>query len=104
MNDKTFSVTLVNEAKGTQEAIQVPSDQFILDAAQEREIELPYSCRAGSCFDCLGKVVEGKVEQTGQALSFLKSDEIKAGFVLLCSCSPASDCTILTHQAEKYLS
>lgn len=104
MNAKTFSVNLVNQAKQLQKTIQVASDEYILDVAQEQDIELPYSCRAGSCFDCLGKVVEGQVEQSSQASGFLRPDEIKAGYVLLCSCSPASDCTILTHQAEQYLS
>jgi ferredoxin len=104
MNAKTFSVKLVNQAKQLQETIQVPSDEYILDIAQEEGIDLPYSCRAGSCFDCLGKVVDGQVEQSSQALGFLRPDEIKAGYVLLCSCSPASDCTVLTHQAEEYLS
>ena len=99
-----FSVTLVNEAKGFNKTIQVAADDYILDVAEAQNIELPYSCRNASCSDCLGKVLEGKVEQSAKALSFLKPDEIEAGYVLTCAASPASNCTILTHQEEEYLS
>lgn len=99
-----FSVNLVNKAKRFQTTIQVADDEYILDAAQDQGIELPYSCRAASCCDCLGKVIEGQVEQTAQALTFLKPDEIETGYVLLCAASPVSNCTILTHQVDEFLS
>ncbi len=96
-----FSVTLINEKRGINKTIKVKADEYILDIAEEAGIKTPYSCRAGACFDCLCKVVEGKVEQTEKAIEFLKPDELKAGYILLCSASPLSDCTILTHQAEE---
>ena len=99
-----FSVTLVNESKGLNKTIQVAEDEYILDVAETQDIELPYSCRNASCSDCLGKVIEGEVEQNARALEFLKPDEIEAGYVLICAASPASNCTILTHQEEEYLS
>ena len=97
---KTFSVTLINEAKGIKQTIAVNEDELILDVAQDQGLDLPYSCRAGSCFDCLGKLVEGTVEQTEKAISFLKPKEIDEGYVLLCSANPTSDCKIITHYAE----
>lgn len=100
----TFSVTLINEAKNLNRTIQVASNQYIQDVADEQEIELPYSCRAGSCFNCLAKVIDGTVEQNEQAMKFLKPDEVEAGYILLCVSSPASNCTILTHQEEAFLS
>lgn len=102
--NKSFSVTLVNEAKGIKKTIQVADHEYILDIAETQNLELPYSCRNGCCFDCLGKVLEGEVEQSAKALDFLKPNEIDAGYVLLCAASPASNCTILTHQEEEYLS
>ncbi len=101
---ETFSVTLINEVKGLNKTIQVAKDEYILDVAEAEDIEMPYSCRTGSCFNCLGKVLEGQVEQTAQALNFLKSDEIKAGYILTCTACPNSDCTILTHQEEEFFS
>jgi ferredoxin len=100
---KTFAVTLINQEQKINHTLAVNDEEYILDIADEEGLQLPYSCRAGSCFDCLGKVVTGKVEQTDKALEFLKPDELKAGYVLLCTASPCSDCQILTHQAEKLL-
>ncbi len=96
----TFSVTLINETKDINKIILVNEDEMILDVTQDEELDLPYSCRAGVCFDCLGKLVKGTVEQTEKAISFLKPKEVDEGYVLLCSASPSSDCTIITHYAE----
>jgi ferredoxin len=99
----TFSLTFINDRHGINTTIAVEDDQLILDAAGAHDLELPYSCRAGSCFDCLGKLVQGTVEQTEKALEFLKPHESEAGYILLCSANPTSNCTILTHQAEELL-
>jgi ferredoxin len=99
----SFTVTLIDESQQIKQAIAVSESEIVLDVAKDRNVELPYSCCAGSCLDCLGKVVSGTVEQTPQALTFLKPEEIAAGYVLLCSATPTSDCAILTHQAAVLL-
>lgn len=94
----TFSITL-RQPNGQEEQILCPSDQYILDAAQEAGIKsLPYSCNAGKCSSCCARVLSGKVDNEAQL--FLDKDQVKRGFALLCVSYPESDCVILTHQEE----
>lgn len=93
----SYSVRLINAETGLDKSITVPEGEYILDVAEDRGIDIPYSCRAGKCISCVGRVKTGAVKQNHD---FLKDSEVEAGFVLTCMALPSSDCVIYTEQED----
>ncbi|MBT9146239.1 MAG: Ferredoxin-1 [candidate division WS2 bacterium] len=60
----------------------VQPHETILEAAQEKDIDLPYSCQSGLCTACRGKCLSGSVHM--DETEGLSDKELKDGYVLTC--------------------
>ena len=93
----SYTVTLINE-DGEESTFDCDEDVLIMEQAEEEGIDMPYSCKAGACSTCAGKIVEGTVNQEEQ--SMLDDEQLEAGYVLTCVAKPSSDVTIELGQEE----
>jgi ferredoxin len=93
-----YQVRLVNPAQGLDRTIAVPDDQYILDIAEDEGIRLPSGCKQGDCSACLGKLLEGNVDQSEQ--KFLRPEETAVGYTVTCVAYARSNCVLLTHQEQ----
>ena len=94
----TYTVTVI-DTESNETTVECADDELILDAVEEAGADAPYSCRAGACSSCAGKIIEGTVDQEDQ--SFLDEDQLEAGYLLTCVAKPTSDVIIELGKEEE---
>jgi len=93
-----YKVTLVTP--DGEETVECDESTYILDAAEEAGIELPWSCRAGACSSCAARA-EGGADWDQADQTFLGEQQMSGGYLLTCVAYPTGDCTIKTHVEDE---
>ncbi len=60
----------------------------VLDAALEKDLDVPYSCQGGICSSCIARITEGKAEMAKNQI--LTDSEIAEGLILTCQAHPTT--------------
>ena len=89
-------VTVVDSAAGFEASFDVAPGETVLEAALRASVDLPYSCRSGTCRTCLSRVVSGHIEHDPDYADelFIEDDEVAEGYRLLCSSLAYADSVI----------
>ena len=77
----------------------VEGDLTLLEAAEMSRIELPSSCRNGTCRTCVCRLVSGEVAYTIEWPG-LSAEEKAEGYVLPCVARPTSNVVLEQTQAR----
>lgn len=72
-------------------------DNTVLDCLTAQGVNIPSSCRAGTCQTCLMRSIDGKVPEKAQA--GLKPTLAAQNYFLACSCYPETDLEVVLPDA-----
>jgi len=89
------AVALSEVLDGKAHEVAVREGQFLLDAALDAGLDLPYSCKGGVCCTCRCKVLEGQVRMDRNFT--LQADEMAKGFVLSCQARAQTPSVVLSY-------
>ncbi|WP_146526197.1 FAD-binding oxidoreductase [Novipirellula artificiosorum] len=71
-------VTFTASSKST----QLQADETILEASERIDVDIDYSCRVGTCGECIAKLLSGQV--TMEVDDGLEPEQKEAGMILAC--------------------
>jgi CDP-4-dehydro-6-deoxyglucose reductase len=93
-NEPLHHVTLLPEGR----TFSVRPDETILDAALHLGINLPHSCKGGSCSACRARILSGRIAYPFGRPAGITADEEAQGFALLCEAQPTTDVSVDVHE------
>jgi ferredoxin len=70
-------------------------NETLLESARRAGLSPPFSCEAGNCGTCMGKVTDGKA--TMRVNDALDDDEVEEGYILTCQAIPDTDSISFTY-------
>jgi ferredoxin len=73
-------------------AVNISSDETVLEGAEKNGVLLPSGCRQGNCGTCATKLVSGNVQV--EAAEVLNDEMRSQGFILPCVSRALSDITL----------
>jgi CDP-4-dehydro-6-deoxyglucose reductase, E3 len=79
-------------------SFDVAPDQSLLDAALGASLNLPHSCKGGSCGSCRARLLQGEIYYPNGPPLGLSDAEVTEGMVLLCQARARSDLCIETYE------
>lgn len=86
-------VTIVLDRKTV--SVRRVANETLLDSARRAGLSPPFSCEAGNCGTCMGKLVDGKA--TMRVNDALDDDEVEDGYILTCQAVPETDSISVTY-------
>ncbi len=90
---------IIDRHTGEQHEIEISGDRYILEAAEEQGIELPFACRNGACTTCAVRVKSGQLDQP-EAIG-LSQGLKQQGYALACVSYACSDLELETQDEDE---
>ncbi|MCF6288382.1 MAG: 2Fe-2S iron-sulfur cluster-binding protein [Proteobacteria bacterium] len=75
--------------------IKQGDEKTLLDAALDKNIKMPYSCKAGVCATCRCKLIEGEVDMLNNYS--LEDWELEKGYILACQSLPKTNKVVIDY-------
>jgi ferredoxin len=91
--DVQGTVTIILDRK-TASVSRVQSET-LLESARRAGLSPPFSCEAGNCGTCMGKLLDGRA--TMRVNDALDEDEVAEGYILTCQAVPDTDSVSVTY-------
>ncbi|MGV0794322.1 2Fe-2S iron-sulfur cluster-binding protein [Mycolicibacterium sp. XJ1819] len=91
--DDAGQVTIVQDRKKV--SVARMANETLLESARRAGLSPPFSCEAGNCGTCMGRILEGKA--TMRVNDALEQDELDDGYILTCQAVPDTESISVTY-------